>query len=185
MLEIRFHGRGGQGAVTSVELLALAAINEGKFAQGFPSFGPERRGAPVAAFLRIDDHHIRLRCKIEQPDVVLILDPSLIRIQKPAADLKADGLIVLNSAKAHEEVRREYGFKHRLALVDANTIAREVLGVPITNTTMLGALLKATDVVPVDSLLHPLQERFGPLATKNFNAMKEAYERTVVEEARP
>ena len=184
MLEIRFHGRGGQGAVTSVELLALAAINEGKFAQGFPSFGPERRGAPVAAFLRIDDHHIRLRCKIEKPDVVLILDPSLIPIQKPAADLKADGLIVLNSAKSPEEVRREFGFKQKLALVDANTIAREVLGVPITNTTMLGALIKATGGVEVDSLEEPLKERFGPLAVKNFNALKVAYDKTVVEEAR-
>lgn len=185
MLEIRFHGRGGQGAVTSVELLALAAINEGKFAQGFPSFGPERRGAPVAAFLRINDHHIRLRCKIEQPDVILILDPSLIAIQKPAADLKAEGQIVLNTAKSPEEVRRQYGFKHRLALVDANTIAREILGVPITNTTMLGALIKATGVVAVDSLEEPLRERFGPLAVKNFNALKEAYNKTVIEEARP
>ncbi len=184
MLEIRFHGRGGQGAVTSVELLALAAIEEGKFAQGFPSFGPERRGAPVLAFLRIDDRHIRLRCKIEHPDVVLILDPGLIRIQKPQADLKAGGLIVLNTNKPPAEVRREFGFKHKLALVDANTIAREVLGVPITNTTMLGALIKATGVVSVDSMLHPLQERFGPLAAKNFNAMKEAFEKTVVEEAK-
>jgi len=183
MLEIRFHGRGGQGAVTSVELLALAAINEGKFAQGFPSFGPERRGAPVLAFLRIADKHIGLRCKIAHPDVVLILDPSLIRIQKPAADLKENGIIVLNSPKSHAEVRQEYGFKQKLALVDANTIAREVLGVPITNTTMLGALIKATGVVAVESLEHPLRERFGPLAVKNFNALKVAFEKTVVEDA--
>jgi pyruvate ferredoxin oxidoreductase gamma subunit len=185
MIEIRFHGRGGQGAVTSVELLALAAIEEGKYAQGFPSFGPERRGAPVLAFLRIDDHHIRLRCKIAQPDVVLILDPSLIRIQNPAADLKPDGVIVLNSNKTTAEVRKEFGFKHKLAVVDANTIAREVLGVPITNTTMLGALIKATAAVSVDSLEHPLRERFGPLAAKNFAALKAAFEKTVVEEARP
>lgn len=81
-------------------------------------------------------------------------------------------------------MRREFGFTHRLALVDANTIAREVLGVPITNTTMLGALLKATGVVKVESLEEPLKERFGPLAVKNFHALKTAYERTVVEEAR-
>ncbi|MBM4285307.1 MAG: pyruvate synthase [Deltaproteobacteria bacterium] len=185
MLEIRFHGRGGQGAVTSVELLALAAIGEGKFAQGFPSFGPERRGAPVMAFLRINDHHIRLRCKIASPDVILILDPSLIRIQKPAADLKPEGTIVLNTHKSPAEVRQEYGFKHRLALVDANTIAKEVLGVPITNTTMLGALLKATGVVPLEAMTKPLQERFGPLASKNFNALKAAYEKTHLEEAQP
>ena len=167
-----------------MELLALAAIDEGKFAQGFPSFGPERRGAPVLAFLRIDNKHIGLRCKIAQPDVVLILDPSLIRIQKPAADLKPGGLIVLNSNKSAAEVRKEYGFKHRLALVDANTIAREVLGVHITNTTMLGALIKATGVVNIESMEHPLKERFGPLAVKNFNALKVAYDKTAVEEAK-
>ncbi|MGA9458601.1 MAG: 2-oxoacid:acceptor oxidoreductase family protein, partial [Desulfobaccales bacterium] len=94
MIEIRFHGRGGQGAVTSVELLALAAIGEGKFAQGFPSFGPERRGAPVMAFCRVDDRRIRLRCKILQPDVVVVLDPSLLRIQNPPADLRENGVIV-------------------------------------------------------------------------------------------
>ena len=99
MIEIRFHGRGGQGAVTSVELLALAAINEGKFAQGFPCFGPERRGAPVLAFCRVDDRHIRLRCKIANPDVVVVLDPSLIRIQNPPADLKENGIIVLNTPR--------------------------------------------------------------------------------------
>jgi pyruvate ferredoxin oxidoreductase gamma subunit len=185
MIEIRFHGRGGQGAVTSVELLALAAINEGKFAQGFPSFGPERRGAPVLAFSRVDKRHIRLRCKIVAPDVVVILDPSLIRIQKPTADLKENGVIVLNTNKSPEEIRREYGFRHRLALVDANKIAKEVLGVPITNTTMLGALLKATGVVAVDSLELPLKERFGPLAVKNFNALKVAFENTMIEERLP
>jgi pyruvate ferredoxin oxidoreductase gamma subunit len=183
MLEIRFHGRGGQGAVTSVELLALAAINEGKFAQGFPSFGPERRGAPVLAFLRIDDKAIGLRCKIAKPDVILILDPSLIRIQNPTADLKPNGIIVLNTNKSHAEVRREFGFKQKLALVDANTIAKEVLGVPITNTTMLGALIKATGAVAVESMGEPLRERFGPLGVKNFNSLKVAYDKTVVEEA--
>jgi len=184
MIEIRFHGRGGQGAVTSVELLALAAIGEGKFAQGFPSFGPERRGAPVLAFCRVDEKHIRLRCKIANPDVVVILDPSLIRIQNPPADLKENGVIVLNTYKSPEEIRREYGFKHTLALVDANKIAREVLGVPIVNTTMMGALIRATGVMKLEALEHPLKERFGPLAVKNFNALKAAFEQTVIEERR-
>lgn len=184
MLEIRFHGRGGQGAVTSVELLAIAAIKEGKFAQGFPSFGPERRGAPVMAFLRIDDRHIRLRCKIANPDVLLILDPSLIRIQKPTADLKPNGVIVLNTNKSIAETRREFGFTHTLAVVDANQIAKQVLGVPITNTTMLGALLRATGAVDLESMVGPLKERFGPMATKNIAALQAAYEKTVVEEAK-
>ena len=184
MIEIRFHGRGGQGAVTSVELLALAAIEEGKFAQGFPSFGPERRGAPVLAFCRVNDQRIRLRCKILKPDVVVVLDPSLLRIQNPPADLKPEGIIVLNTPKTPEEVRRDYGFKHTLALVDANKVAREVLGVPIVNTTMIGALLRATGVVAVEAMEHPLKERFGPLAVKNFNALKVAYEKTTIEERR-
>jgi pyruvate ferredoxin oxidoreductase gamma subunit len=184
MIEIRFHGRGGQGAVTSVELLALAAIEEGKFAQGFPSFGPERRGAPVLAFCRVDDQRIRLRCKILKPDVVVVLDPSLLRIQNPPADLKENGLIVLNTAKTAAEIRQEYGYKHTLVLVDANKVAREVLGVPIVNTTMIGALLRATGVVAVEAMEHPLKERFGPLAVKNFNALKVAYEQTTIEERR-
>ena len=185
MIEIRFHGRGGQGAVTSVELLALAAIEEGKFAQGFPSFGPERRGAPVLAFCRVDDKPIKLRCKILKPDVVVVLDPSLLRIQNPPADLKADGIIVLNTAKTAAEIRQEYGYRHTLVLVDANKIAREVLGVPIVNTTMIGALLKVTGVVAVESLENPLKNRFGPLAVKNFNALKVAYDATSIEERKP
>jgi pyruvate ferredoxin oxidoreductase gamma subunit len=185
MIEIRFHGRGGQGAVTSVELLALAAIEEGKFAQGFPSFGPERRGAPVLAFCRVDDKPIKLRCKILKPDVVVVLDPSLLRIQNPPADLKDNGIIVLNTAKTAAEIRQEYGYRHTLALVDANKIAREVLGVPIVNTTMIGALLKVTGVVAVESLDNPLKNRFGPLAVKNFNALKVAYDQTSIEERKP
>jgi pyruvate ferredoxin oxidoreductase gamma subunit len=184
MKEIRFHGRGGQGAVTSVELLALAAIEEGKFAQGFPSFGPERRGAPVLAFSRVDDKPLKLRCKIVSPDVVVVLDASLLRIQNPPADLKEDGIIVLNTPKSAAEIRQEYGYTHTLALVDGNKIAREVLGVPIVNTTMLGALLRATGIVKVESLEAPLKERFGPLAVKNFNALKVAFEQTIIEERR-
>lgn len=185
MIEIRFHGRGGQGAVTSVELLALTAINGGKFAQGFPSFGPERRGAPVMAFCRVDDKQIRLRCKILQPDVVVVLDASLLRIQNPPADLRPNGIIVLNTPKSPAEIRQEYGYTHTLAVVDANKIAREVLGVPIVNTTMIGALLKATGVLSIDSIEEPLKERFGPLAVKNFNALKVAYEATIIEERKP
>jgi pyruvate ferredoxin oxidoreductase gamma subunit len=185
MIEIRFHGRGGQGAVTSVELLALAAIEEGKFAQGFPSFGPERRGAPVLAFSRVDDKPLKLRCKIVSPDVVVVLDASLLRIQNPPADLKAGGIIVLNTPRSAAEIRQEYGYTHTLALVDGNKIAREVLGVPIVNTTMIGALLRATGIVKVESLEEPLKERFGPLAVKNFNALKVAFEQTSIEERQP
>ena len=184
MIEIRFHGRGGQGAVTSVELLALAAIEEGKFAQGFPSFGPERRGAPVLAFCRVDDKPLKLRCKILNPDVVVVLDASLLPIQNPPADLRPGGIIILNTHKTPAEIRQEYGYTHTLALVDANKVAREVLGVPIVNTTMIGALLRATGVVQIETMEVPLKDRFGPLAVKNFNALKVAYEQTTIEERR-
>lgn len=176
MLEIRWHGRGGQGAVTSVEILALAAIGEGRYAQGFPSFGPERRGAPVAAFNRIDDKQIKVRSAVYDPDVVVVLDPSLVGLVNVTEGLKSDGALVVNTAKPPEELKEELNFKGRVATVDASKIAREELGVPITNTTMLGALMKVIDIVKLDSVKEPTEHRFGRIAQKNLAALKRAYE---------
>jgi pyruvate ferredoxin oxidoreductase gamma subunit len=181
MVEIRFHGRGGQGAVTSAELTALAAIEQGKYAQAFPSFGPERRGAPVMAFVRVSDTPIRTREKIYTPDIVIVLDPSLLRIVDVSAGLKADGLVILNTKKSFDEIRQETGIKARLALVDASTIAMETMRIPITNTTMLGALLKASGILPLDALRPPVHQRFGPIAEKNLKACMRAFEETRVE----
>ncbi|MBN2225594.1 MAG: 2-oxoacid:acceptor oxidoreductase family protein [Deltaproteobacteria bacterium] len=181
MIEIIFHGRGGQGAVTSAEMLALAAIGEGKYAQAFPNFGPERRGAPVVAFARIDTKPIRLRTKIYTPDVAVVLDPSLLSIVDPAKGIKEGGILIINSRKSVTELRKQYGFTVRLAAVDATTIAREVLGLPITNTTMLGALLAMTSVVEEEHLIEPLKNRFGRIAEKNINAMKRAITETKTE----
>jgi pyruvate ferredoxin oxidoreductase gamma subunit len=182
MIEIRFHGRGGQGAVTSAELTALAAIELGKYAQAFPSFGPERRGAPVMAFVRVSDEPIRTREKIYEPDVVVVLDPTLLEIVDVAAGLSEGGVVVLNTTKSVEEIREASGIKARLALVDATRIAVETMGVPITNTTLLGAMLKATDLLPLSALDGPLHERFGRIAGKNIRAFKRAYEETLIEE---
>ncbi len=183
MLEIRWHGRGGQGSVTSAELLAQAAIGEGKYAQAFPSFGPERRGAPVQAFDRVNpDAPVRRRAEIIHPDVVVVLDPGLLSIVNVASGLKDNGIIVINTKKTAEQIRTEFGLKGRLATVDATKIAREELGVPIVNTTMLGALIRATGIVEAESVTEPLQHRFGRLAERNINAMKRAYEETAVEE---
>jgi len=182
MVEIRFHGRGGQGAVTSAELTALAAIEEGNYAQAFPSFGPERRGAPVMAFVRVSDVPIRTREKIYHPDIVVVLDPSLLQIVNVEAGLKDGGLVILNTKKSPEEVRKETGLKARLALVDASKIAMETMRVPITNTTMLGALLKAFHLIKMEALRIPIEHRFGPIAEKNLKACMRAYEETVVEE---
>lgn len=181
MVEIRYHGRGGQGAVTSAELTALAAIEEGKYGQSFPSFGPERRGAPIMAFVRVSDSPIRTREKIYNPDIVVVLDSTLLKIVDVGAGLKDDGLLVLNTTKSADEVRKETGLKARLALVDATKIAMEVMHIPITNTTMLGALLKASGLISMDALRGPVQHRFGPIAERNFEASKRAFEETTVE----
>jgi pyruvate ferredoxin oxidoreductase gamma subunit len=181
MIEIRFHGRGGQGAVTSAELLAHAAINEGRYAQGFPSFGPERRGAPVVAYCRISDDPIRIRANIYEPDLVVVLDHSLLRIVDVTSGLKLpQGILVTDSKLPGERVRADFNIKARLAPVDATAIALEVLGLAITNTTMLGALVKASNVVQKDSLIEPLKERFGRIAEKNIAAYERAYAETEV-----
>ncbi len=182
MVEIRFHGRGGQGGVTSAELTALAAIEQGKYAQAFPSFGPERRGAPVMAFVRVSDTPIRTREKVYEPDIVVVLDPTLLQIVNVEAGLKQGGLIVLNTKKSVAEVRKDTGIKARLAVVDAGKIAMETMRVPITNTTMLGALVKASSLIGMDALRAPIEHRFGPIAEKNIKACMRAFEETVVEE---
>jgi pyruvate ferredoxin oxidoreductase gamma subunit len=181
MIEIRFHGRGGQGAVTSSELLALAAISEGKYASAFPSFGPERRGAPLQAYLRISPHPIRLREEIYTPKVVVVIDPALVSSPAIRAGLGDDGVLVVNSAKDTESIRQICGFPGMIARVDANRIAEQELGVPITNTTMIGALLKACPgLVETDSLRHPLEERFGANAAKNLKALQRAFDETII-----
>lgn len=182
MVEIRFHGRGGQGAVTSAELTALAAIEEGKFAQAFPSFGPERRGAPVMAFVRVSDAPIVTREKVYEPDIVIVLDPTLLKIVNVEAGLKPGGIVVLNTAKSVEQIRKEIGIKAKLATVDASKIAMETMRVPITNTTMLGALVKAAGTIQLKALEGPIQHRFGPIAEKNLKACTRAYEETAVAE---
>jgi pyruvate ferredoxin oxidoreductase gamma subunit len=178
MLEIRFHGRGGQGAVTCAELMAKAAIAEGKCAQAFPSFGAERRGAPVMAFLRISDGPIRIRQQIYEPDVVVVLDPTLLRLAGVFEGLKKEGIIIINSPQSPEVVQKEYKFKQEVASVDATKIALDTLRLPITNTTMLGAVVKATKIVKMESLAQALEGRFGRLAERNKKAMEKAFEET-------
>jgi pyruvate ferredoxin oxidoreductase gamma subunit len=179
MIEVRFHGRGGQGAVTSAELVAQAAINQGHYAQAFPNFGPERRGAPVLAFLRVSEKQIRIRSKVYHPDVIVILDPTLLSSASPTDGLKKDGWIVVNINKPEDEVRKLFpGFK--VACVDASRIAREEMGVPITNTTMLGSLIKATKIIDLASLDLPVKNRFGLIAQKNVNAYTRAFKETQI-----
>src|SRR4030042_3109879 len=162
MLEIIIHGRGGQGAVTTAELIAIAAINQGKYAQAFPSFGPERRGAPVVAFSRIDERKINLRSKIYDPDVVIVLDPSLLSIIEPSKGLKDGGIVLINTAKTPVEIKKLFNLKVKVAAVDGNHIAMSEFGRPIVNTTMLGALLKISGMLTFDDVKGPILARFGP-----------------------
>jgi pyruvate ferredoxin oxidoreductase gamma subunit len=183
MTEIRFHGRGGQGAVTSAQILALAAIGRGRFAQAFPSFGPERRGAPVVAYVRVSDDPIRNRSAIRTPDLVVCLEPSLLRLVKIDAGLRPGGTIILNSTHDAATLRKECGFAARLAIVDANTIARAEIGRVITNTVMLGALLKATALVESDAVVEAMREQLGPIGGRNVKAFQRAFQETTVHEA--
>ncbi|MBI4966116.1 MAG: 2-oxoacid:acceptor oxidoreductase family protein [Desulfomonile tiedjei] len=182
MIEMRFHGRGGQGAVTSAELVAQAAIDTGRYATAFPSFGPERRGAPVVAFARVDEQPVRLRSKVYNPDVVIVLDPSLLDIGNPAEGLRENGILIINSSQDPQAIRKQLSYKGRLALVDASRIAREVIGLPITNTTMVGALVKGTNLMALEALKEPFKRRFGKIAPRNIEAMERAYNETTVTE---
>jgi pyruvate ferredoxin oxidoreductase gamma subunit len=181
MLELRFHGRGGQGGVTSAEVLALSAIADGKFAQSFPSFGPERRGAPVKAFARISDTQIRNRTAVTRPNITLVLDPSLLTIVNTSEGLAEGGIQVVNSTHSPEYLHKELGLKGKLVVVDANKIAAEEIGRVITNTTMLGALVKATGLVKKELLEEQLKVRFGRIAQGNINAFNRSYEECVIE----
>jgi len=182
-IEIRWHGRGGQGAVTSAELTALAAMREGKYAQAFPSFGPERRGAPVLAFNRIsEDTPIRIRSGVVKPDIVIVLDPGLVTLINVVDGLKPGGTLIVNSTSAIEDIKQEFSGDWKLAVVNASSIARELLGVNIVNTTMLGALIKATGIIKMDSLNEPLTEKFGARSKANYEACNLAFNSTALGE---
>jgi len=178
MIEIRMHGRGGQGAVVATKLLAEAVFQEGKFCQSFPAFGVERRGAPVAAFTRIDDKPINLRCEIYEPDHLVVLDPTLIGPVNVTAGLKPGGTVIINSDHPPEFFRLPKAFK--VVTVDAAAIAvRNRLGTkatPIVNTAILGSFARVTGIVKLESILAAIQKGVPVKAENNMQAAREAYE---------
>lgn len=177
MKEIRFHGRGGHGAVTAAELLAVAAFYDGKYSQAFPFFGVERRGAPVIAFARIDDKLIRIRSQIYEPDYIVVQDASLLDSVNVAEGLKTNGKVIINTEKTAAEIKPKLGLKNEAIIytVNATKVALDVLGVPIVNTAMLGAFA-TTKQVTLDSIKKAIEKRFpGKLAAKNIKAVEEAY----------
>jgi len=177
--EVRIHGRGGQGSVTAAEVLAHAAFFEGKCVQAFPYFGAERRGAPVKAFARISDEPILVHSQVYTPDYVIVLDHAIYKVVDVTEGLKKDGVIVVNTTKKPSEL----GLKGwRIATVDATGIALElnllVAGLPIVNTSIVGAFAKATGEVKLTSVLKAINETWtGGAGEKNARAAELAYER--------
>lgn len=181
MYEIRFHGRGGQGAVVASIVLAAAFFKEGKFIQAFPSFGAERRGAPVVAFTRVSDREIRERFGIYKPDCLIILDSSLTFRKDITSGLKEDHWVIINSDKTPKDYA-DLG-PYRVATLDANSISLKYgLGssaVPIVNTTILGAFSKVTETVKIESVLDAVLENAPSMPENNANAAQEAYKAVV------
>ncbi|MCW4034034.1 MAG: 2-oxoacid:acceptor oxidoreductase family protein [Candidatus Bathyarchaeota archaeon] len=175
--EFRWHGRGGQGAWTASELLARAAIHEGKYIQSFPEFGPERMGAPVKAYTRISDEPIRLHCAVYNPNLAIVMDPTLLSTVPVTEGLGENGILIVNSPKEPKEMKAEVKMSEgSVWTVPATELAMRILGRPITNTAMLGVVARATNIVAMESIEQALKERFpGPLAEKNMGVIKEAF----------
>jgi 2-oxoacid:acceptor oxidoreductase gamma subunit (pyruvate/2-ketoisovalerate family) len=176
MIEIRFHGRGGQGAVTASKILALAAFEEGKYVISFPFFGTERRGAPVTAFTRIDDGPIFIKTQIYNPDIVVILDPYVLKTGDVTSGVRDDGMFIINTGKDPEE----FNLNRKTMTVDATSIAVSLgLGSranPIVNTAMLGAFAKATGLVSLETVVNATKESSPRKPSENAMAVEQAFQ---------
>ncbi|MHA1917651.1 MAG: 2-oxoacid:acceptor oxidoreductase family protein [Candidatus Ranarchaeia archaeon] len=180
IIEIRLHARAGQGAWTASRLLAAAALREGKHIQSFPAFGPERRGAPMVAFARISDHEIDLHCNVYHPDIVAVMDPSLLKTQDVTAGCSENTLLVVNSKKKPSEIREMLNFKgKKVVTVNATDIAIEKLGRAITNTAIIGAIVRSSDykLFSLESLNVEIKKALkGKKLTENLEVVKRSYD---------
>ena len=173
MKEVRFHGRGGQGAVTAAMILAVGAFHDGKYTQAFPRFGVERRGAPVEAFTRISDSFIRRKSAVYNPDILVVLDSTLFEAVDVTAGLNDGGMVIANTNKSPEELGLG-GLDVRT--LDVSKLAMDVLGRDIVNTAMLGAFGGFTGMVSLEGLFEGVEEHFsGGLAEKNKKLVEEVY----------
>ena len=180
MLQVRIHGRGGQGVVTAAEMLSSAAFEEGRHAQAFPSFGSERTGAPVVAFCRISDREIRLREPIMEPDALIIQDPTLLHQVDVFSGLKPDGYILINTSKTFEELGLADFIRghrlERLCTVPATEIALRLVGRPVPNVPLLGGFAAVSGLIRLESVLKAIHDRFSEkVAAGNVAAATEAY----------
>jgi pyruvate ferredoxin oxidoreductase gamma subunit len=181
IFEVTFHARGGQGAKTASEIIAQAAVSEGKFVQAFPQFGPERSGAPTKTFVRISDHEIRTHEPVTKPDVVVVLDETILDSEAVLKDLGEDELLIINSQNTSKEIAEKLKFKGKIYPVDANGISMEIVGQPRPNTVILGKFVQVTEAVKLESVLNEFKKIFeakvGSEATeKNIQAIEKAYD---------
>lgn len=184
LLEIRWHARGGQGAKTASTLLAETSMAAGKYVQGFPEYGPERMGAPMKAYNRIGDIPITIHSNVENPDVVMVLDPTLVGPVDVTEGIKPDGIIIINTTLSPEEVKQKLGSdKFKVATVDASGIAMDCIGRDIPNTPMMGALLKLVEILPFEEFVERMKEDLTvkfrgreSIVEGNIQAIRRAYE---------
>jgi len=182
-MEIRWHARGGQGAVVASELLAEAAMNEGQYFQAFPDYGAERAGAPVRVYTRISDQCILEHSPISEPDVIVVLDITLFDLLDVTEGLKRDGALIVNTDKSPQEIREISKLEQTVYVVNATRIALNILGRNIPNTSMIGAIIKATGVVNIENAIRAVSERLAArlgksIGEKNAKAMERAYVET-------
>jgi pyruvate ferredoxin oxidoreductase gamma subunit len=180
MIELKFFGRAGQGGKTASELIADAALDEGKFTQAFPEYGPEREGAPVKAFVRIDDKPVRIHCQVQSPDMAIVIDPTLLECLDVIEGIKSNGILVVNTKKSPEEIRKHTGFKGKVWTVDGTKISMEVFGRNFPNMPVLGALVRASGIVKMESLKNQiicifLEKIGGEKTKKNIEMVERAY----------
>ena len=185
IMEIRWHARGGQGAKTAATLLAEAAMHEGKYSQGFPEYGPERMGAPMRGFTRIAGVPIRRHCAIEEPDIVVVLDESLLETAGVCDGLSESGALIVNSKRDIQEVCKSAGAGERdVWVVDATGISLDEFKRDIPNTPMIGALIKATGILKLETVLADIEKKFSKkfkksIVESNLKAINRAYKEVV------
>lgn len=183
MLEIRWHGRGGQGSKTASILLGKVASKAGKYIQAFPEYGPERMGAPVVAYNRLSDQRVVVHCQIEEPDLIVVLDATLISTINITEGLKKNGQVIINSNLSPQEMKKKLDFSGQLSTINANQISEEELGKVFPNTPMLGAVVKVTGLFPLEEFLNQIRQEFQyKFADKpeviegNLNCIRRAFE---------
>ncbi len=180
--EIRWHGRAGQGAKTAALLLAGAALKEGKYIQGFPEYGPEREGAPIKAFTRISESPILVHCSVVNPEAVVVLDSTLLEAANVTEGLGDEGILLVNSKSSPKKIRERLKFNQgRVFTVDATSISLEALGRNLPNMPMLGALIKVSPLIKLETLLSSAREKFekkfsSKIVESNISSIGKAYE---------